>query len=150
MKTGIIEIADLNPFAKPIPVPVYKTSTEKTTFEISKNMMPSLEKSALEQPILPMVNELDSTLVDSNNTIVEEINLNNDFHVIAGCFRESENAQRMVEYLKSKGLNAYVLDTVNGLQRVSAASFSNIGDALSALREIRGNQVDEAWLLSLK
>ncbi len=150
MKTGIIEIADLNPFAKPIPAPIYKTSTEKISFGISKNIMPSLEESALEEPILPIVNEVDTTLVDSNNTIAEEVNLNNDFHVIAGCFRESENAQRMVEYLKSKGLNAYVLDTVNGLQRVSAASFSNIGDALSALREIRGNQVDEAWLLSLK
>lgn len=149
MKTGVIQVADLNPFGKPVPPAIYKPLTEKTAFEISKDLMPSLDESALEEPILPMVNEVDTTLVDSNNAI-PEVNLNNNFHVIAGCFRESENAQRMVEYLKSKGLNAYVLDTVNGLQRVSAASFTNIGEALSALKDIRGNQVDEAWLLSLK
>jgi hypothetical protein len=36
------------------------------------------------------------------------------------------------------------------LQRVSAASYSNPGDAMTALREIRGNQVSEAWLLNLR
>jgi cell division septation protein DedD len=88
--------------------------------------------------------------VDANNPIEENIDLNNNYHIIAGCFQEVENAQRMVDYLQSKGYKAYILDTVNGLQRVSAASYYNPADAMSALREIRGNQVSEAWLLSLK
>jgi hypothetical protein len=150
IKTGVIQVADLNPFHSPVSPSVYKPSNESTVDNIFKNIMPTAEESALEDPIFPMINEVDTTLVDSNNPIEESIDLNNNYHVIAGCFKEGENAQRMVEYLQSKGYKAYILDTVNGLQRVSAASYSNPGDAMSALRDIRGNQVSEAWLLSLK
>lgn len=150
IKTGVIQVADLNPFHTPIAPSVYKPLSEKTAEDLSKKIMPTAEESALEEPILPMVNEVDTTLVDTNNNIEENINLNNNYHVIAGCFQEGENAERMVEYLQSKGYKAYILDTVNGLQRVSAASYSNVGDAMSALRDIRGNQVSEAWLLNLK
>lgn len=150
IKTGVIQVADLNPFHTPIAPSVYKPLDEKLAEDFSKKIMPTAEESAMEEPILPMVNEVDTTLVDSNNHIEENIDLNNNFHVIAGCFQEGENAQRMVEYLQSKGYKAYILDTVNGLQRVSAASYSNVGEAMSALRDIRGNQVSEAWLLSLK
>lgn len=146
MKTGVIQVADLNPFHQTIAASVYKPSTDSLQLGFSDKMMPTMEESALEEPII----EVDTTYVDSNTPIAENVDLNNNFHVIAGCFQEGENAQRMVEYLQSKGYKAYVLDTVNGLQRVSAASFSNIGEALSALRDIRGNQVSEAWLLSLK
>lgn len=150
IKTGVIQVADLNPFHTPIAPAVYKPLDEKSAEDFSKKIMPTAEESAMEEPILPMVDEVDTTLVDTNNHIEESIDLNNNFHVIAGCFQEGENAQRMVEYLQSKGYKAYILDTVNGLQRVSAASYSNVGEAMSALRDIRGNQVSEAWLLSLK
>jgi len=149
MKTGVIQVADLNPFHSPTINTVYKPISEKTSEDFSNKIMPSAEESALEEPIIPMVNDIDTTLVDMN-PVEENLDLNNNYHVIAGCFQEGENAQRMVEYLQSKGYKAYILDTVNGLQRVSAASYTNVGDAMFALRDIRGNQVSEAWLLSLK
>ena len=150
VKTGVIQVADLNPFHAPIAPSVYKPFDKNLAEGLSEKIMPTVEESALEEPALPIINEVDTTLVDANNPIEENINLNNNFHVIAGCFQEGENAQRMVEYLQSKGYKAYILDTVNGLQRVSAASYSNVGDAMTALRDIRGNQVSEAWLLNLR
>ncbi len=150
IKTGVIQVADLNPFHAPIAPSVYKPFDKNLAEGLSEKIMPTVEESALEEPALPIINEVDTTLVDANNPIEENINLNNNFHVIAGCFQEGENAQRMVEYLQSKGYKAYILDTVNGLQRVSAASYSNVGDAMTALRDIRGNQVSEAWLLNLR
>lgn len=150
VKTGVIQVADLNPFHAPIAPSVYKPFDKNLAEGLSEKIMPTVEESALEEPFLPIINEVDTTLVDANNPIEENINLNNNFHVIAGCFQEGENAQRMVEYLQSKGYKAYILDTVNGLQRVSAASYSNVGDAMTALRDIRGNQVSEAWLLNLR
>ncbi len=150
VKTGVIQVADLNPFHAPIAPSVYKPFDKNLAEGLSEKIMPTVEESALEEPFLPIINEVDTTLVDSNTPIEENINLNNNFHVIAGCFQEGENAQRMVEYLQSKGYKAYILDTVNGLQRVSAASYSNVGDAMTALRDIRGNQVSEAWLLNLR
>ena len=150
IKTGVIQVADLNPFHAPIAPSVYKPFDKNLAEGLSEKIMPTVEESALEEPFLPIINEVDTTLVDSNTPIEENINLNNNFHVIAGCFQEGENAQRMVEYLQSKGYKAYILDTVNGLQRVSAASYSNVGDAMTVLRDIRGNQVSEAWLLNLR
>lgn len=150
IKTGVIQVADLNPFHAPIAPSVYKPFDKNLAEGLSEKIMPTVEESALEEPALPIINEVDTTLVDSNTPIEENINLNNNFHVIAGCFQEGENAQRMVEYLQSKGYKAYILDTVNGLQRVSAASYSNVGDAMTVLRDIRGNQVSEAWLLNLR
>ena len=150
IKTGVIQVADLNPFHAPIAPSVYKPFDKKLAADLSEKIMPTVEESALEEPVLPIINEVDTTLVDANNPIEENIDLNNNYHIIAGCFQEGENAQRMVDYLQSKGYKAYILDTVNGLQRVSAASYSNPADAMSALRNIRGNQVSEAWLLSLK
>ena len=150
IKTGVIQVADLNPFHTPIAPSVYKPFDKKSTEVFSEKIMPTAEESALEEPVLPIINEVDTTLVDANTPIEENIVLNNNYHIITGCFQEGENAQRMVEYLQSKGYKAYILDTVNGLQRVSAASYSNPGDAMTALREIRGNQVSEAWLLNLR
>lgn len=150
IKTGVIQVADLNPFHASIAPSVYKPLDKNLAEGLSEKIMPTVEESALEEPVLPIINEVDTTLVDANNPIEENIDLNNNYHIIAGCFQEGENAQRMVDYLQSKGYKAYILDTVNGLQRVSAASYSNPADAMSALREIRGNQVGEAWLLSLK
>lgn len=147
--TGVIEVADLNPFRSPVPAAIYTPEKINLSEITPSGIMPTMEESAKEEPIIEAnsSDDIDSTLVD-NHVIVEENIASNNFHVIAGCFREDENAQNMVAYLQSKGYKAFVLDTVNGLKRVSAASFDNVGDALSALRDIRGNQVSEAWLLT--
>ncbi len=147
--TGVIEVADLNPFRSPVPASIYTPEKINLSGITPAGMMPTLEESAIEEPIIEskINDDIDSTLVD-NNIIIDENLASNNFHVIAGCFREDENAQNMVAYLQSKGYKAFVLDTVNGLKRVSAASFDNVGDALSALRDIRGNNVSEAWLLT--
>ena len=44
-----------------------------------------------------------------------------NYHLIAGCFREIDNANGLVEKLNSRGLNAYILDQKDGLHRVTAA-----------------------------
>jgi hypothetical protein len=150
IKTGVIEVADLNPFRSPVAPSVYKPIVDRNIGKISVGLIS--ENDLGENEIIvetPIENDTDSTLVD-NDPIVEEVIVNADFHVIAGCFREDENAENMVSYLKEKGYKAYILDTVNGLKRVSAGSFTNAGEALSSLRDIRGNQVSEAWLLNLR
>ena len=42
------------------------------------------------------------------------------YHLIAGCFRNKSNADKLVKDLSDKGLNAYIVDVHNGLHRVSA------------------------------
>lgn len=149
MDTGVIEVADLNPFnSHEKPVAVYKTIGR--TSEKVKVEMPSVDEMMNEDPIIdvPIISEVDTTLVEHSDAVELNTSSGMNYHVITGCFLEEDNANRMVEYLKSKGYNAYILDTVNGLKRVAAASFDNVGDAVNSLREIRNGNISEAWVLN--
>jgi hypothetical protein len=42
------------------------------------------------------------------------------YHLIAGCFSNKSNADKLVKDLSDKGINAYIVDFHNGLHRVSA------------------------------
>lgn len=46
-------------------------------------------------------------------------------HLIVGCFSTAQNANRLVAELKKKGFDAYIVDVVNGLHRVSASNSSS-------------------------
>ena len=102
IKTGVIQVADLNPFHAPIAPSVYKPFDKKLAADLSEKIMPTVEESALEEPVLPIINEVDTTLVDANNPIEENIDLNNNYHIIAGCFQEGENAFEALPLFKNQ------------------------------------------------
>jgi hypothetical protein len=58
----------------------------------------------------------------SNGSVVKAQNAN--YHLIAGCFREIDNAHGLIEELNSKGFNAYILDKKDGLHRVTATQLN--------------------------
>lgn len=79
----------------------------------------------------------------SNNMATET----GSFHLIVNCFGNEENAKNFVTLLKSKGLNAYVVDIKNGLHRVSAGRAAN-PEALSNLqKETDALQLEGTWIL---
>ena len=72
----------------------------------------------------------------------------NNYHVIAGAFREPGNAERKVKQLIEKGYDAQILGTnKRNLTQVSYASFSNKNDAINSLRSIKRTIASDAWLL---
>ncbi len=72
----------------------------------------------------------------------------NNYHVIAGAFRDPENAERKVNQLIEKGYDAKVLGINKWkLTQVSYASFSNKNDAINSLRSIKKTIASDAWLL---
>lgn len=149
-KTGVIQVADLNPFHSSVKNNNYTAiSQEKLELTATLSELPSEEVfENVRENLNTILSKNDSTLVESNNiNITSRKELS--FHIIAGCFKEDENAENMVAYLKSKGYkNAFVLDTVNGLKRVSAGASANVTDAMNILREIRSGNISEAWLLT--
>jgi cell division septation protein DedD len=65
-------------------------------------------------------------VAESDNTSTVTSNkVNAKYHLIAGCFREIENANGLVEKLNNKGLNAFILDKKDGLHRVTASQVDN-------------------------
>ena len=81
-----------------------------------------------------------------------EIQLNSDnypFHIIAGCFRNLNNARNFFKTLKEKGLNPVILNLKNGLYKVSVGSFESKGDAISQINSIHNSVPDiTVWILT--
>lgn len=69
------------------------------------------------------------------------------YHVVGGCFGELKNARRMVDNLRAKGYPAYIYDYHKGLYRVTFADFHRRQEALEALRKVKEEELNTAWLL---
>ena len=71
-----------------------------------------------------------------------------NYHVIAGAFREPQNAQKKVTQLIKKGYDAQILGVNKwNLTQVSYGSFADKNDAINNLRTIKRTIAADAWLL---
>ncbi|MGB7392942.1 MAG: SPOR domain-containing protein [Pricia sp.] len=71
-------------------------------------------------------------------------------HIIAGAFRYRTNADKKIAQLKRRGFNpSYIGTNPFGLHMVAYDSFTDAGQALTALRRIKQSQKD-AWLKSVR
>jgi nucleoid DNA-binding protein len=70
------------------------------------------------------------------------------YHIVAGAYREEENADRKIEQLREKGFSPFKMEATRyGLHQVLYASFEDRVEALNKLREIKNSQNGDAWLL---
>jgi cell division protein FtsN len=65
---------------------------------------------------------------------------------IVGCFGNETNAENLVQTLKGKGFNAYILDVKNGLSRISAGSASSDAEMSELMQNARSQGFD-GWVL---
>ena len=71
-----------------------------------------------------------------------------NYHIIAGAFRESENADKKLQELKDKGFNAKILGVNKwNLTQVPYESFNNENEAINKLNAIQKTESKDAWLL---
>ena len=70
-----------------------------------------------------------------------------NIRIVAGCFAQEENAQRLVNSLKSKGYTAAFCELRGTKWFVSFGRYATDEEALAALREIRANSEYKAWIL---
>lgn len=70
------------------------------------------------------------------------------YHIVAGAFRNEENAQKIFEKLSAKGYKARrIAQNKHGLHPVLYGSFSNYAEAQKAMSKIQKAENPEAWLL---
>lgn len=71
------------------------------------------------------------------------------YHVVAGAFRDFDNAEKRVIQLKEEGFEARILrENTYGLHEVVYNSFSTRKDAINELRRIKQSHNQNAWLLA--
>jgi hypothetical protein len=72
------------------------------------------------------------------------------YHIVAGAFREKENADKLIAQLRRKGYNAqFSGQTTSGLWRVSFDVLSSRSLAVERLAAIQSEENPQAWLLNL-
>lgn len=70
------------------------------------------------------------------------------YHIVAGAFRNEENAKTVEKELIAKGFNAKLLSkNKSGLIPVAYDSFASVEEAQTAKQKIQAEQNTEAWLL---
>jgi hypothetical protein len=69
------------------------------------------------------------------------------YYIVAGCFREENNATAYVKKLIQKGYDAEKFAKIGNLHYVSYSSFIDKSEAQSQLRKIREEEQPEAWML---
>ncbi|WP_299527705.1 SPOR domain-containing protein [uncultured Lutibacter sp.] len=71
-----------------------------------------------------------------------------NYHIIAGAFREPENAEKKLHQLLEKGFNAKILGINKwNLTQVSYESFNALNEAINTLNTIKETDSEDAWLL---
>lgn len=71
-----------------------------------------------------------------------------NYHIIAGAFRASENAEKKLQYLLQKGYNAKILGINKwNLTEVAFESFIDKNEAINKLYYIKKTESEDAWLL---
>jgi len=59
------------------------------------------------------------------------------FHYIVGCFSQESNAQKLVDIMRSCGIDAFIYDKKGGLYRVSAGQSSSLSEAEGLARLVK-------------
>lgn len=101
----------------------------------------------IELESVDMANEAE-ILLEKNETALDAVSNSGQFHIVAGCFSEERNAEKLQRRLSANGLpSRRIGKTTKGLHIVTYASFSSRREALEALPKIKAEQSKEAWLL---
>ncbi len=70
------------------------------------------------------------------------------YHIVAGAFREQENATKKLNQLKRKGFDAqYIGENKYGLHQIAYATSSDKNTAINTLNKIKKTENTTAWLL---
>ncbi len=147
LETGNIKASDFNPFAPKIEKQYQSRSNQLVSFsndvhvktwdDLIEKISPNVKVynyQLSEKLFIPVTlsQEVEPTMVseelDTKEVEVEPIKNtieNGNIHLISGCFSSEQNAQTLVDELKSKGYKAHIVDKNKGLYRVSAQSFQS-------------------------
>lgn len=161
LESGIVAIDDFNPFST-----VQEGTYQKKTFTIQvdealrdesnleseiEKLDPSVQYYAFEFGDVFIPVKIRDNEIQTNETTQTEVSteLNSEtgnMHYIVGCFSSVSNATNLVKTLKDAGLNAYIVDVVNGYHRVSCGRASSSSELKKLDSKIANLQVSP-WIL---
>ena len=146
------------------PFEVPHASSNSGVTETSTEAQPVAEAQPSQEITTPAVIPAESTpsnkVVESEsaveNSVSKESPVSTDvsaasFHIVGGCFRKLSNAERFIEELRAKGIDASNAGTnAAGLIVVSVFSSNNKQQVIDALPEFKSSVDSSVWVMEKK
>ncbi|MBL7916435.1 MAG: SPOR domain-containing protein [Bacteroidia bacterium] len=148
-----------SPFDIP-PASGIKPTTQSTdsSVNIKEEVVPAIPETSVESTPAKTVDVVvekpiavaETTSVAVNTpapAVVAEASSGKTFHIIGGCFRSQENAEKFVADLKAKQVEASIIGQNNaGLYMVSIFTSQSFGQTTDALTEMKNTISPGAWV----
>ena len=119
---------EYEPWTVTFPAEVQVWKTEQVVPEVVKN-------DTLTQPVVEIVQEPEPVKPEAN------------IRIIAGCFAQEENAERLANGLRDKGYQYAFIEKRGSKWFVAYGRYATEAEADAALHEIRAKWNDKAWIL---
>lgn len=158
-----INYSDSNPFAKVIKTEL-SVNPENTSMKMERIQRQDTVSLNTSTPV-SKADTLSGRVDASKEILKEEVlpekqvstavikekvsnSINGRYHVVGGCFKIIENAQRLVLELRGKNVDASIIGQNNaGLYIVSYGDYEKRGEAVQELARIKAGDNASAWLL---
>lgn len=102
---------------------------------------PATEKEEVTKAVSTDTKEVEENVVVNNN-------YTGSYHVIAGAFKDPNNATKKVNQLTAKGFDAHIVGINKwDLTQVAFASYTSKSEAQTALNKIKVSVESDAWIL---
>jgi len=124
--------------------PENETSAEPDSKETAATT-PSADENNNNNDIDQVAGDIANDL-EKNNASIKGENLSGPYYIVAGCFANENNADRLVTNLRKKGYAAEKFGLINNLHAVSYESFPDFNIARKALRQIHQAESENAWI----
>lgn len=157
LESGMISFRDFNPLHKTKSASYSSTpgiqtvefpeeqSLEEQLEYVDDRAMYRYDDSFEVEVVLPKQLDAKTVEIPTNESAMTNMSAHS-FEWIVGCFSNDTNANKLVNQLKSRGINAYVLDVTNGLTRVSAGG-ANTQQEIQAIANKVATAGYEGWTL---
>jgi hypothetical protein len=154
LNTGKIQVSDFNPLRK-TKNKVYTSKSHADYFSAKEDFYEWEELTGHLSDNVEVYNfQFSETLFipirlkegDISNAN-EYANIDLPYQLIVGCFSIKNNANSLVNELKTEGFSASILDHHKGLYRVTANGFKTLQEAENFLQDFKSNG-NEGWILS--
>ncbi len=127
LKTDLLKSnASLNPMAS---IEIGTGDSSISHAEVSKEQQISSEETMEISPVL-----------------TAEIAVVSSYHIVAGSFRNEDNARNLMQEVKGQGFASQLLSSDNGFYRVTLESFASKQEAIDRKSEILG-EFPDSWIL---
>ena len=150
LESGMFSVRDFNPFFRQKPAFYNPEHLTPVKFESINGLFMGASDTYEFLPELVFPIKHDPINMPGEGLEAQGFSGHNASHqFIVGCFQSQKNVDLMISKLRSLGLDAYVFDTANGLQRVSAGG-SNREEALVDIREKVASLGIQGWVYRSK